>query len=84
MFNLANISLIKRLAFLILLFLFSLAFLAAIAINSSIEASKSLESLQNDLMLPRQQLAEVDEQVRWIFNNSAQVISGFVSYPSAN
>ncbi|MFA6760987.1 MAG: methyl-accepting chemotaxis protein [Sulfuricurvum sp.] len=77
---LANITIFKKIVALIVLGIGSIVFMATIGISTASKGSVALENMLNDVIVPRQKIASLDDEVKWIFNNISQVTSGFVAY----
>jgi methyl-accepting chemotaxis protein len=44
------------------------------------KGSEALEAMHHEVMIPREKLQTLDEEVRWVFNNIGQVLGGFVAH----
>ena len=77
---LSELTIFKKILLLIILGAGGVLLASAVGVGMASKGSAALESMHHDVMVPREKIARLDGEVRWIFNNVGQVIAGFVAY----
>ncbi|MGE4294698.1 MAG: methyl-accepting chemotaxis protein [Campylobacterales bacterium] len=77
---LSELTIFKKILLLIILGAGGVALSSIVGVTIASKGSSALEAMHHDVMVPREKIAKLDGEVRWIFNNVGQVIGGFVAY----